>query len=367
MGTVDNLKARVVRLSDSLRKRARSYDRIFAGLEAALTAAGAILLATGGAVFDWAAPSMGATLLIAGGGATMMSLFLVVRRQSGAMAEIAEAVAAGHEAEAVRLDAENGRLQAEHERDEQKRLAEIAVAQAEARIAEAEKRVLQAAADAQARIEETERNAKAMDRQRRARLRAMRGLVETVEAALLRKDDVAKTAERLLQGVNEHIRLAVGVEPTDDFTMSIFRCEARPEGARMCRIGCYATLHKERKHDEICWEKGQGFTGTVWHEATANLKAELVIPDTSLSEVKQRCPVRNPDPEWDERYRSVAAYPIRIQRSQEVWGVVTATINRTGVFARVGPKSAPTQGVEMTEDIAYVAALLAGLGTNCPT
>jgi hypothetical protein len=102
----------------------------------------------------------------------------------------------------------------------------------------------------------------------------------------------------------------------------------------------------------------------VWHEATANLNAELVIADTSAPEVKARCPVDTPNAEWDERYRSVAACPIRIQRSQEVWGVVTATINRTGVFARVGANSAPTQGVEMTEDIAYVAALLAGLGTN---
>lgn len=362
--TGERFRQRIASLAETLRARGKAYDRTFAGIEAGLTATGAILLACGGGVLS-IERRLGIVLLAVGALATISSLLLAYRRQTGDMAAVAEAVAVGHEAEVMRLEAENARQQAHRERDEQKRQAEIAASEATARIASAEaqteKRIAAVRSDLQSTLDEKERIARILDRQRRARLRAMRRLVETVEAALLLKDDVVTTAEKMLVSANDQIRQAVGVETSDYFTVSIFRCEPGADGERMCRIGCYSTHHKEREYDAVSWRKGRGYTGTVWNDATANVNAELVIPDTTLAEVRARCPVDDPDPEREARYVSVAAYPIRIRRSQNVWGVVTATINRKNVFARVGENAKPTQGVEMVEDIAYVAALLAGL------
>lgn len=365
--TVEKFKARLASLAETLKARAKTYDRTFAGIEAALTASGAISLACGGGVLS-VEPRVGIALLAVGALATITSLILVYRRQAGAMAAVADAVALGHDAEVMRLESENGRQRAEYERDEQKRLAKISQSEAEVRIANAEaeieRRITQIHAETQARLDEKDRISTRLGRQRRARLRAMRRLVETMEAALLRKADVTTTAEKMLVSANDQIRQAVGVETSDYFTISIFRREGSGHEERMCRIGCYATHAKERDYDLVSWKKGRGYTGTVWNDATANVNAEVVLSDTTLPEVRVRCPVDDPDPEREARYLSVAAYPIRIERSQNVWGVVTATIDRKHVFAREGDKARPTQGVEMVEDIAYVAALLAGLDAS---
>jgi hypothetical protein len=226
---------------------------------------------------------------------------------------------------------------------------------------EAEAELGRAQAAAQANADVAERNWKALDRQRRGRLRAFRHLVEVIEAAQLRSADVRTTAESMLNIAADRIREAVGVERDDDFSISIFQRDAgKGARARMRRVGCYCTHAKERKYDKVSWAKGRGYTGTLWNEATANTQASLVIADTRLPELRDRYPVDRPDPQRDARYVSVAAFPILIGRTQNVWGVVTATIDRENVFARIAGK--PTQGVEMAEDVAYVAALLAGLG-----
>lgn len=291
-------------------------------------------------------------------GALVAAISRVIEGPLGLGLTIAGAVlAAGGGALVVLMDYK--KLEIAREAQAAHELAEEALGAAEdaeaRRLAEMEK-----TDQAKGALREVTQNAIALDRQRRSRLLAMRGMIETVEAALLRKEDAQTTAEKMLNVINEHLRQAVGVEASDDFSISIFRREPLSTHVEcMRRIGCYSTVAKEREYDDVFWKKGRGYTGTLWHEATVNRDAKLILPDTTLPELRERYPVDAPDLVRDARYLSVACYPILIQRTQNVWGVVTAAINRRNVFARIDDR--PTQGVELVEDIAYVAALLAGL------
>ncbi|MCE3460719.1 GAF domain-containing protein, partial [Staphylococcus aureus] len=74
-----------------------------------------------------------------------------------------------------------------------------------------------------------------------------------------------------------------------------------------------------------------------WHKAEANPDGEVILPDTAQDYILSEYPVPDRDPRREELYRSVASIPILIRHNNEVWGVVTATSNRPGVFDRSGP------------------------------
>ena len=106
------------------------------------------------------------------------------------------------------------------------------------------------------------------------------------------------------------------------------------------------------------WKMGQGYTGGAWHRAETNANGDVVLSDTTPEHIAQEYPVAGRDPDRERHYRSVAAIPILIRHNNEVWGVVTATSDRVGMFDRSGPG---LQNVEMIRDVARIAALLAGL------
>ncbi len=355
---LQDLKAGANRLSAALKTRGSSYDGLFAWTEGIATVASGGLFAFGGAAMEAGQNQLGIVLLVLGVLFTIGAVFLVFKRDRGVLEVMIDATNAANDAAVVQLEADNAVLRARQALNEQAQAVALAKS-----TTEAERLALET--DRNDKLAALDQTWNALDRQRRARLLAMRKMVEVVEAALLHKGDVKFTAQKLLDDANEHMRRVIRCTAEDYFTVSIFRRETRnpTDGERMHRIGCYATVSKEKSYDDLSWAKGKGYTGTLWNDATANAKADLALPDTTAPGIREKFPVDDFDPEREARYISVAAFPILIERTENVWGVVTSTIDRTGVFERIDGRA--TQGVEMVRDIAYVAALLAGL--DAPT
>jgi hypothetical protein len=195
------------------------------------------------------------------------------------------------------------------------------------------------------------------DLKRLDRIEAIRLMVEVAEAALLTNASVEKSAEHLLSMAGSKIRASCDYKTDDFHTITIFQMIA---GAPDKMVPIARSWTDPSKADGgRSWEKGFGYTGLLWSWAVDNSKAQIVEPDTATPEARARYRVGEPDAEREARYRSVACFPILVGRENKVWGVVTATSSRAGVFKHEGGLA--RQSVECVRDVAMVAGLLAKL------
>lgn len=201
----------------------------------------------------------------------------------------------------------------------------------------------------------------ALDLKRRERLLAIEQMVESIEAGLIQSADAKATAESLLRRAISAIRKAVDYQAPDFFTVSIFqrmKCENGEE--MMCRIAAQWTDPEKAAAGGRNWGLGQGYTGVAWNNAKVNPAGDVIEADTTMEHCRTQYPVEHADPTREALYRSVASIPILVGGTNEVWGVVTATSDRSGVFKRDDSKIT-VQNVDMIRDIAHISALLAGL------
>lgn len=198
--------------------------------------------------------------------------------------------------------------------------------------------------------------AASFDAKRLDRIEALRLMIETVEAALLQNATPEKSAQSMLDIAGSHVRDAMDYTAGDFHTITIFKCCDAPE--EMKPIARNWT-DPGASQGGRSWAKGEGYTGALWSLAANNPKAQIVEPDTLLPGARQRYHVQDADSGREERYRSVASFPIMVGAENRVWGAVTATSSRAGVFDHEGALA--RQSVEITRDIAMVAGLLAKL------
>lgn len=202
--------------------------------------------------------------------------------------------------------------------------------------------------------------AERLDRTRRERLSAIERMLEVVEAALLSGADVGQTADRMLLQAIHAIHKAVDYEGGDFFTISIFQKKDCGQGERLYRVAAQWSDPVRAGEHPRDWQRGFGYTGVAWDRAVGNPGAEVIESDTSLGHIPVEYPVEFGDPAREALYMSVAAIPILVGEHDDVWGVVTATSDRRGVFRR-DPSALGTQNVAVIRDIARFAGLLAGV------
>lgn len=202
--------------------------------------------------------------------------------------------------------------------------------------------------------------ATAFDKKRYARIDAIRLMIEVFEAALLNNEKPATTAAHLLKIAAPRVRDAVDYRASDFFALTIFKRETRDpaQGERMYPIAREWTDSLASAGGRS-WRKGRGYTGVLWGLASDNPEASVVESDTMLPAARRRYPVEIRDESREARYRSVASYPITVGPKDGVWGVVTATSDRAGVFDHEGDLA--RHSAETIRDVALIAGLLATL------
>lgn len=201
--------------------------------------------------------------------------------------------------------------------------------------------------------------ANGFDQRRLARLAAFRRMIESVEAALLSGADAKTSAQKLLENSVGSLRRAVDYRAGDFLTFTIFQCDG-PEGDKsMVPIAREWTDKIKGSELGRSWKLGDGYTGALWAMAVNRPDGTVIEADTRLVEARNRYRVPNADAAREARYVSVVSFPILIGRDNQVWGAVTATSDRAGVFDHQG--DLPWQSVETVGDLAHVAGLLAKL------
>ncbi len=207
--------------------------------------------------------------------------------------------------------------------------------------------------------EQAATGATAFDAKRLARIEAIRLMIESIEAALLSNADAETSAQKLLIAAVGNLQRAVDYNASDFLTFTIFKMSGEPQTGKMIPIAREWTDRNRAAEDGRSWVKGEGYTGVLWNLAETNPKASVVEPDTSLPGVREKYPVTNRDDEREDRYLSVASFPVLIGKENLIWGAVTATSDRRGVFDHSGNMA--RQSVEAVRDVALAASLLAKL------
>lgn len=196
----------------------------------------------------------------------------------------------------------------------------------------------------------------ALDRRRRALIAAADLMREVVEQSLVRADaTVDDAAQIMLNTAIASIQTAIGLEPGELWSISVFRVVGDGADAMLSRI---AVSRGDRRSEEAparTWRRNEGLVGAVWQS-----DRDSVIEDAHDPRVAADYPVpeekaRSYD---SDRYRSMAAIPIRVGGTQAVWGVVAASSNVPNRFRR-DPTNERAQNVDTVRTIARMIALLA--------
>ncbi len=188
-----------------------------------------------------------------------------------------------------------------------------------------------------------------IDVKRPARIDATRLMIESISAAGRTGADQAASAARLLERAISTLRNAVDYQAGDFLTFTIFQLQGTGRKASMVPIARQWTDLNAAMNLGRSWPIGQGYTGRLWEHAKHDPAASVVEPDTATPEAMKRYRVLQPTPDREARYRSVASFPILVGEDNRVWGAVTATSDRVGVFDHQGQMA--RQNVETVRDV----------------
>jgi hypothetical protein len=210
-------------------------------------------------------------------------------------------------------------------------------------------------------VKSTEAVAHEFDRRRVDRLQAFTLMLKAIELALHNGHHCNQAAQLMLEAARDEILRAVDYRASDYLSIAIFRRMVIDGDEVMHRVGWVPTnAHKAGDRYGRNWSKGYGYTGVAWELVERGERGGVVEPDTTPEHVRRRYPVPSADPVREQLYKSVAAIPILVGGTDDVWGIVTVTTDRKAVFSHA--PGLPFQSVGMVSDIAAVAALLAQCG-----
>ena len=196
----------------------------------------------------------------------------------------------------------------------------------------------------------------ALDRRRLAYRQASNLMREAAEQSMLA--DVAtlvSAADFLLKSAVVPIGAAIGFEVDERWAISIFQVQRDGDDALLRRL---AGVRAERLAEQAQareWRLNEGLVGVAWHTGRDGIIEDYRDPQVAIDYPVPELQQRAYDP---DRYRSMAAIPIRLGPDQAIWGVVAASSDRTGRFRR-DPGNNRVQSVDTVRVIARSAALLA--------
>jgi hypothetical protein len=198
----------------------------------------------------------------------------------------------------------------------------------------------------------------ALDLRRRARIEAAKQMREAVEQALANAaESVGDAAQFLLETAIASIETAAGFDPGELWSISVFEIQGRGAAKALRRVAVARADRGSERGPPRSWRKGEGFVGVAWLN-----NRDVIIPDSQADGIAHEYPVppRKAREGDSERYRSMAAIPIHVGRSQDIWGVVAFSSDREGRFRR-DPDNNRAQSVDTVRMFAGMMALLAAV------
>lgn len=167
----------------------------------------------------------------------------------------------------------------------------------------------------------------------------------------------------MLQHAVGSIRNAIDFHGEDMLSISIYRRQGSGKAERLARVATQWTHPTKANDGKLFCERNDGYAGHAWVDAESHPDSfgDVVISDTAQDHIRQKYPVTGSTAELEALYLSVAAIPILVKKSNEVWGMIFATSSRKDVFAPEEAAHSAIQNVGMIKDIARNCALLKAL------
>jgi len=194
--------------------------------------------------------------------------------------------------------------------------------------------------------------AEALDRRRLALIDANKVMRETLEQALLiPESNPAGTVDVMLETALPHLLVSVGFDQQEAWAISIFEVQ----GDELVRIAAKRAHRADEQKHARSWKRNQGYVGAAWAREDT-----VIVTDgqdgATADELKVPEGLRRP---YDkERYRSMAAVPVRLGDPVEIWGVVAVSSDTPGRFRRL-PGDRQEQAVDTVRLISRMTALMA--------
>ena len=201
-------------------------------------------------------------------------------------------------------------------------------------------------------LEAQQITASELDIRRLALIDANTIMREALEQALLIPEaDPAGTVDMMMEMALRHILIAVGFVMEEAWAISVFQVQ----GDELVRIVAKRAHRVEEDKESRRWRKNQGYVGAAWARENAVIVTDgqdgATADELKVPEVLYR-------PYDNERYRSMAAIPVRLGDPAEIWGVIAVSSDRPGRFRRM-PGDRQEQAVDTVRLIARMTALMA--------
>jgi hypothetical protein len=177
-----------------------------------------------------------------------------------------------------------------------------------------------------------------------------------LEHAVVTGDDLGNTVRSFVELTKRPLPVALGFEQSDRWTVCVYQAEATGTGRD--RLVCVA--HNRAIPSELSearfWDEGVGVAGIAY----AN-RQEVVVPNMQAAGLGTVFNIAAGARDYDEdRYRSVAVVPVRVDGREKPWGVVVATNDRYGHF-----NLEDELGAQTVEGIRLLAGMIALAATVC--
>jgi GAF domain-containing protein len=178
----------------------------------------------------------------------------------------------------------------------------------------------------------------------------------TLERSVVSGDDLLGTVKLMVELTERLLPVALGFKQSDRWTICVYQAEATGTGRD--RLVCVAH-HRAIRCDVSearCWDEGVGVAGIAY----AN-RQEVVVPDMQAAGLGSVFNIAAGARDYDEdRYRSIAAVPVRVDGRDKPWGVVVATNDRYGHFSLE-----EDLGAQTVEGVRLLAGMVALAATVC--
>lgn len=195
-----------------------------------------------------------------------------------------------------------------------------------------------------------------LDLRRLALIDAQSVMRETLELTLLEAEATeAQAVETMLDAAKLHLCKSIGLQAGEAWAISVFRIRANGNGSRLSRIAALRAETLDPRQQARDWGPNEGFVGAAWAS-----NRDTIIEDSNDPRVAEDYPVPSAlRRAYDvNRYRSMAAIPIRVGPDQKIWGVVAGSSDHVGRFHR-DKENRNKQAVDTIRLIARMTALMA--------
>jgi hypothetical protein len=181
-----------------------------------------------------------------------------------------------------------------------------------------------------------------------------RALMEAAERSIVLGQSIEDALQHVLDNIGSPLTELIGFEAGENWGLSIYEARVNAEDGKRY-LHCIATYRADRiseKKAHRVWPEGYG---TVGHAQSSGL--EVVVPDMGQREQTYWIPMtaQLTHPNDSQRFRSIAAVPVRVSNLDAPWGVVAGSSKVPDRFSRDGNGH---QSVEPLRALAAMVALL---------